>query len=93
MRVPQSHRPDRSWLGDALLIGVLAVTSACATVDRRGPSAGTERNWPTYNGSYAGDRFSQLGEITSLSYRRPRSRSRWSVSPSVSSSSSPPRTR
>ena len=63
MRAPQSHRPDRSWLGDALLIGVLAVTSACATVDR-GPSAGTERNWPTYNGSYAGDRFSQLGEIT-----------------------------
>ena len=52
------------------LLGILAFSVSCTTMQEGTDSqtkeiavVGTVRDWPTYNGSYAGDRYSRLTEI------------------------------
>lgn len=54
------------------LLAVLAVSVGCTTMQMQATSqqkamvdTGVTNDWPTYNGSYAGDRFSRLDEVTS----------------------------
>ena len=53
-------------------MAVLAVSTGCTTMHGQATSQqkgmvtmGVTNDWPTYNGSYAGDRFSWLDEVTS----------------------------
>ena len=52
------------------LLGILVLSVSCTTIQQgTGPQSketavvGTGRDWPTYNGTYAGDRYSRLTEI------------------------------
>jgi len=54
------------------LMAVLAVSTGCTTMQGQATSqtkamivAGVTNDWPTFNGSYAGDRYSRLDEVTS----------------------------
>src|SRR5438067_1115995 len=65
-RFPQEQAMNRKRL--YILIGCLSATLAggalFVTIERRVSAQSSVGNWITYNGNYAGDRFSPLQEIT-----------------------------
>lgn len=61
----------RQAFGIPALLAILAISAGCAGMQGATASqpdkmtaAGVSRDWPAYNGSYAGDRYSRLDEVT-----------------------------
>ena len=68
MEYVRRYLTGRKIPGLLFLLATLAASSGCTTLQGRADShvrmAGVTRDWPTYNGSYAGDRYSRLDEVT-----------------------------